>query len=164
VRAEYAASAQQRSVMAFRDLVGRAQELSRAPVDTASGYLDEFSEALPTLQALGFSMRDFNVGMGVVPEVGATLVASVDDVAFMLDYQGINVVKLKELIETNKEKKTLVALLEALQAAYTVRQRFKNLPFKAIQVDVRLGPPPDVGVKFLKSAPAGPPPRYWVSR
>ena len=132
--------------MAFKDLMGKAQELAGVAAGAASDYLDEFNTALPTLQALGFSVRDFNVGMGLIPEVGATLVASIDNV---------NVSKLNELIEKNQEKKALVALLKALQAAYNIKQQVPDLQFQGIELDVKLGLPPHAGVKFLRSAPAG---------
>ena len=130
--------------MAFKDLMGKAQELAGVAAGAASEYLDEFNAALPTLQALGFSVRDFNVGMGLIPEVGATLVASIDNV---------NVSKLNELIEKNQEKKALVTLLKALQAAYNVKQQVPDLQFQGIELDVKLGLPPHAGVKFLRSAP-----------
>lgn len=130
--------------MGFKDLIGKAQELKDAATDTASGYLDEFNEALPTIRALGFSVRNVSVGMGLIPEVGASLIAAVDDV---------KVEKLNELIEANKEKKTLVAVLKALQAAYNIKQQFRDIPFRGVQIDMKLGLPPHIGVQFVSTTP-----------
>jgi hypothetical protein len=130
--------------MGFKDLMGKAQELKDAAADTASGYLDEFNEALPTIRALGFSVRNVSVGMGLIPEVGATLIAAVDDV---------KVEQLNELIEANKEKKTLVAVLKALQAAYNIKQQFRDIPFRGVQIDMKLGLPPHIGVQFVSATP-----------
>ena len=131
--------------MGFKDLVGKAQELTGAAAESVSGYLDEFNQALPTIHALGFTVRNFSVGMGILPEIGATLVASVDD---------IDAGKLKELAETHKEKRVLSALVKALQAAYNVKQQVPDLPFKGLEVDMKLGLPPHIGVQFLHTLPS----------
>ena len=83
--------------------------------------------------------------MGLIPEVAGTLVGCIDD---------IEVGRLHELIEQNQEKKTLVAFLKALQAAYNIRKQVPDIPFKGIQVDLKLGWPPHVAVKFLSVVPA----------
>src|SRR5580693_6850529 len=100
--------------MAFKDLMGKAQELTGSAADMAGKYLDEFNEALPTMRALGFTIRDFRMSMGLVPELTARLIASVDT---------INVGRIDELIAHHLEQKLLVALLKALEAAYHVKEQ-----------------------------------------
>jgi hypothetical protein len=131
--------------MPFKDLMGKAQELTGAATDIAGKFVDEFNEALPTLRALGFTLKDLRVGMGLVPEIGAKLIASTDTV---------DVKKVKELIEKNAENKTLVAALKGLQAAYNIKQAIADFPFKGVEIDVTLGLPPHVGVSFVSAAPA----------
>ncbi|MBV9442998.1 MAG: hypothetical protein JO217_09905 [Acidobacteriaceae bacterium] len=114
--------------MPFKDLVGKAQELTGTAAEATGKFLDEFNEALPTMRALGFSLSDFRVGMGIIPEIGAKLIASTDTV---------DVKKIDELIKKQEEKKTLVAILKALQAAFNIKQQL-NIPFKGVQVDVKL--------------------------
>ena len=130
--------------MAFKDLVSKAQEVTGSASETAGKFLDEFNEALPTMRALGFTIKDFRVGMGLLPEIGAKLVASTDT---------IDVKKIDELIEKQKEKKTLVALLKALQAAFNIKQQLGEVSFKGVEIDMTLGLPPRIGVGFLSSTP-----------
>ena len=132
--------------MGFKDLMGKAQELTGAAADGVSGYLNEFNQALPTIQALGFTVQNFSVGMGFLPEVTASLVASVDD---------MDVDKLNELVEANKDRRVLVALLKALQAAYNIKKQVPDMPFEGLQVDMKLGLPPHIGVQFLRTHGAG---------
>jgi hypothetical protein len=127
----------------FKDLRDKAAGIASGASEVSAKYLDEFNEALPTLKALGFSVRDFSVGMGVIPEVSATLVAKIEDV---------NVSKLNGLAEQYKERKTLVFLLKALQAAYNIRNQVPDIPFTGVQLDMKLGLPPHAGVKFLGAA------------
>lgn len=125
--------------MGFKDLVGKAQELSSVAADAAGKYLDEFNEALPTMRALGFTLRDFRMTMGLVPELGAKLVASLDTV---------NVGKITELISQYSEKKLLVALLKALAAAYHVKEQLGDNSFRSVEMDITLGIPPHISVGF----------------
>ena len=131
--------------MPFKDLMGKAQELTGSAAEAAGKFVDEFNEALPTMRALGFTVRDLRVGTGLVPEIGAKLIASTDT---------IDVKKIKELIEKHSENKTLVGALKALQAAYNIKQQIGDIPFKGIEIDVTLGLPPHIGVAFVSSTPA----------
>jgi hypothetical protein len=129
----------------FKDLMGKAKDLAGAAADAASNVVDEFNEALPTMRALGFTIKDLRVGAGLLPEIGAKLVTSTDT---------IEVAKIHELIEKHPDNKTLVAALKALELAFNVRRQIGDLPFKGVEVDVTLGLPPHIGVAFVSSAPA----------
>lgn len=131
--------------MPFKDLMNKAQDLAGTATETAGKVVDEFNEALPTMRALGFTIKDLRVGMGLVPEIGAKLIASTDTV---------DAKKVKELIEKHPENKTAVGMLKALLLAYNVKQQIGDLPFKGVEIDVTLGLPPHVGVAFVSSAPA----------
>ena len=131
--------------MAFKDLMGKAQELTGAAAETAGKFVDEFNEALPTMRALGFTVRDLRVGMGLMPEIGAKLVASTDS---------IDVGKIKDLIAKHPDNKTLVAALKALETAYNIKQQIGDIPVKGVEIDITLGLPPHIGVAFVSSAPA----------
>lgn len=128
--------------MEIKNLMNRAQELTNSATDAANKFLDEFNEALPTMRALGFTVKDLRVGMGLLPEVGAKLVASTDTV---------DPKKIDELIKKQEERKTLVALLKALQAAYNIKQQLGDVKFKGVEIDMTLGLPPHVNVAFLSS-------------
>jgi hypothetical protein len=129
----------------FGDLIGKAKEITNAAADTAGKFLDEFNEALPTMRALGFTIRDFKMSMGLMPEASAKLIASVDT---------IDVARIDELIAHHQDKKLLVALLKALQAAYHVKEQLGEGSFRSVEVDVTLGLPPHISVGFGSATPA----------
>jgi hypothetical protein len=135
--------------MEFKSFVGKAQELAGSAVAsatmTAGKMLDEFNEAVPTMRALGFTVRDLHVGMGLLPEVGASLVASTDT---------LDVKKLEELIEKHAEKKVLVTALKSLLAAYNIKRQIPDVPLKGVVLDITLGLPPRVNVGFVNNIPA----------
>lgn len=134
--------------MAFKDLMGKAKDMAGAATDAAGNLVDEFNEALPTMRALGFTIKDLRVGAGLLPEIGAKLVASTDT---------IDVHKIKDLIEKHQDNKTLVSALKALELAFNVKQQIGDIPFKGVEVDVTLGLPPHIGVAFVTSAPVAAP-------
>jgi hypothetical protein len=135
--------------MEFRNFVSKAQELASATAAaataTAGRMLDEFNEMLPTMRALGFTVKNLHVGMGLLPEVGATLVATTDT---------IDEKKLKELIEKHAEKTLLVTALKGLYAAYNIKREVPDVPLTGVQLDLTLGLPPRVNVSFVNNVVA----------
>jgi hypothetical protein len=129
--------------MGLKDLMGKAQELTSAAADTAGRFLDDFNEALPTMRALGFTIENFRMSMGLVPELSAKLIASMDTV---------NIGRINELIAGHQDKKLLVALLKALEAAFHVKEQLGAASFKNVEMDVMLGLPPHISVGFGNTA------------
>jgi len=130
--------------MGLKDLVNKAEQLTEAAAGAADKLLAEFNDALPTMRALGFTVKDLKVGMGLVPEIEAKLVASADTV---------DPKKIKELIDKDPGNKTLATALKALLAAYNLKQMVGSIPFKGVELDMKLGIPPHVGIGFVSSAP-----------
>ena len=131
--------------MGLKDLMGKAEQLTEAATGAADKLLDEFNKALPTMRALGFTVKDLKVGMGLLPEIETKLVASADTV---------DPAKVKELIDKNPDNKTLASALKALLAAYNLKQMVGSIPFKGVELDMKLGIPPHVGIAFVSAAPA----------
>jgi hypothetical protein len=129
--------------MDFKSLKDRVQDLSGSASDAVSKMLDDFNAALPTMRALGFNVENIHVEVGVLPEILAKLTASAADV---------DVKALDELIKKKSEQKTLVAVLKALQTAYDVRDQLGDLGLKGVEIDLKLGLPPHVGIGFMKTA------------
>jgi predicted regulator of amino acid metabolism with ACT domain len=129
--------------MGLNNMLEKAKGITGAASDAVSKLLDEFNAALPTMRALGFSVQDIQVVMGLLPEVRAKLVASAADV---------DVKSLDELIQKKSDEKTLVTVLKALQTAYNIRDQLGDLGLKGVEIDVTLGIPPHVGIGFIKNA------------
>lgn len=134
--------------MGLKDLMSSTQSLTGSASETAGKFLDEFNEAIPTMRALGLTVKDLRVGMGLLPEIGAKLTGSVDS---------INVAKLHELMEKHKEKKTLTALLKGLEAAYNIKDQLGDVNLRGVEIDFTLGLPPKIHVAFMTAAPASAP-------
>ena len=131
--------------MGLKDLMGKAGELTEAATGAAEKLVDEFNQALPTMRALGFTVKDLKVGMGLVPEIEAKLVASAD---------AVDPTKIKELMDKNPDNRALAAALKALLSAYNLKKMVASIPFKGVELDMKLGIPPHVGIGFVSEAPA----------
>ena len=121
----------------FEKIKGAAAD---AAVEKAQEVLREFNDTMPTIKALGFSVSHITIGMGIVPEIGATLIGSVE---------AIEQQKIKELIERHRENKTLTFLLEALRAASNLKDQLSEVGFRGVKVDMKLGLPPKIEVGLL---------------
>lgn len=129
--------------MVLSGLVNKVDGLTSAVLGGASKFLDEFNDALPTMRALGFTIKDFRMSMGLPPDINAKLIASLDTV---------NVSRINELIAQHKDQQLLIAILKALQAAYHVKEQLGDSSFKSVEMDITLGLSPRVSVGFAKPA------------
>jgi hypothetical protein len=128
--------------MGFNGVLGKTRDVAGYASDSVGKLLDDFNAALPTMRALGFTVEDIQVAMGLLPEVNAKLVAAAAN---------IDVKALDEMIGKRSEQKTLVAVLKALQTAYGLREQLGDFGLKGVVVDVKLGLPPEVGIGFVKT-------------
>jgi hypothetical protein len=123
----------------LKNLGGSVKGLIDTASDGVSKLLDEFNEALPTMRALGFTVTSFRLNMALPPELLLTLVASANTV---------KVERIKELIQKNSEKKLLVTILKALEAAFHVKEQLGDATFAAVHMDITLGLSPKIAVNF----------------
>lgn len=101
----------------------------------------EFNEAVPTIKALGLSVSNVRISIGLLPEIGAKLTGSVE---------ALDADKIKPLIEQNKDRKILVTMLEALRMAANFKQQFGQLGFKGVEMNIDLGLPPKIAVGLIQ--------------
>jgi len=128
--------------MDFNGVLNKTRDLAGSASDSVGKLLDDFNAAIPTMRALGFTVEDIRVAMGLLPEVNAKLVATAAN---------IDVNALDEMIKKKSEQKTLVAVLKALQTAYNLRDQLGDFGLKGVVVDLTLGLPPKVGIGFVKT-------------
>ncbi len=106
----------------------------------AQEILRDFNDAIPKIKALGLSVENVGVKMGVPPEITARLVGS----AAALDADEIG-----KMASASAENRLLAAVLEALRTAASVKDHLQQLGFKGLRVDIKLGLLPSVEVGLL---------------
>ena len=120
----------------------KIQELFGKAKEKFDHMLAEFNAALPVLETMGLSLKDFQMGMGIIPEIQAKLVGSLED---------IKEDKIDSMVEQYQDNKTLTTVLKALKMAAGIRKRIDGIPFTGIEVGLKLGLPPNVSVGFVES-------------
>jgi len=128
--------------MGFNSVLSKTRDIASSASDRVETLLDDFNAALPTMRALGFTVEDIHVAMGLLPEVNARLVAA----AAKIDAKALD-----EILGKRSEHKTLAAVLNAPQTAYNLRDQLGDFGLKGVVVDVTLGLPPKVGIGFVKT-------------
>jgi hypothetical protein len=121
-------------------LKGAAAGAVGAGVEKAQEIMREFNDTIPTIRALGLSVRNISFGMGLMPEIAATLIGSVD----ALDRE-----KIDELLRQHQKNKTATFVLEALKTTSNLKEQLSQFGIRGIRVDLKLGVPPKVEVGLL---------------
>ena len=118
---------------------GKTNKLTDISAEKLNQLLDDFNSAIPTMNALGLSIKDFNMKMAVIPEIEAKLIGSLD---------AVDPEKIEEIVSKNPDKKMLIGILKGLQTASLAKNRISGLSLGGIEVDIKLGLPPSVKVGF----------------
>ena len=88
--------------MALRDVMGtikeKAEELEAVTKGKVTEGLDECKNAIATLEAFGFTVGSFSVGMGILPEIRTSISGSIEN---------IHEDELKKIIQAKPEEKLL---------------------------------------------------------
>jgi hypothetical protein len=128
--------------MAMKDLAGtikgKVEELEGVTKGKVTEGLDEWKNAIATLEAFGFTVGKFTIGMGILPEIHTSFSGSIEN---------IREDDLKKMIQAKPEDKLLVSLLDAL---ITARRLWEHMQLKltSVTLNVTIGLPPKITVEM----------------
>lgn len=114
--------------------------ISKDAIDKAYKLVSDFNNAIPQLEGLGLSVNNFRMGMGIIPEIGATLIGSINS---------LDAGKIKGLIEKNQDNKILTAILEGMRTASNFKELIGKMVFEKVKIDVNMSLPPKIAIDFL---------------
>ena len=124
--------------MDFSKIIGGAKA-------KADKMLQDFNKALPIMKDLGLSVSKVGVDMGILPSVRANLRGSMDSV---------NKDRILQLMTEHSQNKFVMTILKGLQTAANVQSVVKGIPFKGVDVRLKLGILPNVDVDFIRDGAA----------
>lgn len=104
--------------------------------------LEEYKRLLPYVEELGLTVQGFSIEAGLLPQIKTSLRGSIDN---------IKPEAVERIKEENKTNKLLIAILNAVLLAKKCHQRLESVyisVLKDIVVDVKLGIPPSILVRF----------------
>jgi hypothetical protein len=123
-------------------LQNKATDFGETALDKIDDVLDEYQKILPYLEDLGLKVEGLSIEVGLLPKIQTSLVASLD----VIEVEAVERVKTE-----NKTNKLLVSILNAVLLAKKCNDRLDEASislFKDIVVDIALGIPPGVSVRF----------------
>lgn len=120
----------------------QASEIGEAAIKKVDEVLDEYQKILPYMEELGLKINGLSIEAGLFPKLKTSLVASLD----VIEMEAVERIK-----EENKTNKLLVAILTAILLAKKCDDRLDEASvtlFKDLVVDIELGIPPAISVRF----------------
>jgi ABC-type phosphate transport system auxiliary subunit len=117
--------------------VNEAKDQACEKVDRMVACLDE---TLLKIKALGLTLKDFELENGVIPSVRAKLHGAID---------AVDAERIDKMIAENETNEVLTTTLKALRMASRHKDRFAVFDLRGVEVDLTLGLPPSVSVRFV---------------
>lgn len=117
------------------DITGAAQE-------KINDILDEYKRILPYMEELGLSVEGFSIEAGLLPQIKTSLRGSIENIKD----ETVERIKLE-----NNNNQLLVAVLNAVLMAKKCHLKLESVYIsilKDIIIDVKLGIPPSISVRF----------------
>jgi hypothetical protein len=119
-----------------------AVEVTDIAQEKIDSVLEEYKRLLPYLEELGLTMQGFSIEAGLLPQIKTSLRGSIDN---------IKPEAIERIKEENKTNKLLIAILNAVLLARNCHQKLESVYIsilKDIVVDVKLGIPPSILIRF----------------
>ena len=113
----------------------KAVEMGGVAADKVNQLIDEYTRATERMEGFGFQVTRFHVGMGVLPEINASIYGSL---------RNIDEGEIQRMIDESGDQKLLVGMLKALLTAKELQVRAKLEQFGAVALEVKLGLPPKI--------------------
>ena len=111
----------------------------------AEKLLQDFNKALPIMKDLGLSVGNIAVNVSFFPSMQARLRGSIDC---------LNKERIQQLITQHQQNKIAVTVLKGLHTAANVQNVVKGIPFKGVEVRMKLGILSNVNVNFIRDGEA----------
>lgn len=131
--------------MGFADLKdkisGATEGAAGVGLNKVNEMLDALNEGLPRIKALGFTVKDFRIGQGIIPDVMIKLAGEID---------AIDPERIQKIIDEYPDEKILVTTLKALLTASALKDRLNALEFRGLEAEITLAVPPSVAVNFME--------------
>ncbi len=117
-------------------------EMAEAAKEKIDLVMEEYQKFLPYAEELGLEIDSFSIEAGVLPKINTSLRGSIDN---------IEIDTIERIKSENSQNKILVAVFNAILLAKQYNDKLESVYisiFKDIIVDIQLGIPPAISVRF----------------
>lgn len=124
-------------------LVDRVSDASAAGMEKLKDISAELDDLVPLIGQLGYAVERVQIGIGVIPDVAV----QISGLTRTMDESAYN-----RILEEQKEKKVLCAVLRALQTASIMQQKIQIVQMRSDTATITLSIPPKISLDFRKSS------------
>jgi len=103
--------------------------------EQVSAWIDEYKQAVKSLQVFGFTVGKIRVAASPLPEISTCIKGS---------FKNLDEERLGELLEANKEQKLLAAIFSALLTVTKLREVVDMANLRDVSIQITLGIPPRI--------------------
>ncbi|MBE9145321.1 hypothetical protein [Planktothrix mougeotii] len=117
-------------------------EMAAVAQEKINLILEEYQKFLPYAEQLGLKVDSFSIEAGVLPQIKTSLRGSIDNIKNEM---------IEKIKVENSNNKLLVAVLNAILLAKKCNDKLESVYisiFKDIIIDIKLGIPPAISVRF----------------
>lgn len=117
-------------------------EMAAVAQEKINLILEEYQKFLPYAEQLGLKVEGFSIEAGVLPQIKTSLRGSIDNIKNEM---------IEQIKSENQNNKLLIAVLNAILLAKKCNDKLESAYisiFKDIIVDIKLGIPPSISVRF----------------
>jgi hypothetical protein len=116
-------------------------DLSEAGMDKVKDLMAEVNAILPFITELGYTTEGISVGIGLMPDISievSGLTKTMDEATY------------QRILEEQKDREVLVAILKALQTASVVQGKIQFFGMRADVATITISLPSKLTLKFKK--------------
>ena len=121
-------------------LLKKAEEIKDGAAEKFDAVMEALDETLINVKALGLTLKDFELGGGLLPSVMVTLEGSVNDV---------DPVRIGKMIDDHPDNEILQHTLGLLQRAVEYKDRLSVFDLTGIELGIKAALPPNVSIRFI---------------
>jgi hypothetical protein len=122
------------------DASGYLTDLKEEGKDKIINYFNGLSEIIPIIAETGYRLKGIDMEVTIPPGINM----------HFEKFKNISKEKIDQILEQNKEKELLRAIVKALVSADEFHKKLKMGSLRLTDISVNLGLPPKVTIKFAK--------------
>ena len=120
--------------------VEQADQAKVAAAEKFDALMESLDETLVNVKALGLTLKDFELGGGIVPSASVTLQGSVN---------AVDPARLGKMIDDHPDNEILLTTLRLLQRSVEYKDRLSVFDLKGIELGIKAALPPNVSIRFI---------------
>lgn len=126
----------------LRETLTNFYDVKNLTGDRLTAFTNELIELSPIIDKTGYRTKEINIGISLPPRI----------VFHFIKFKEVSNVEIDIILKENEDKKLLKVIVNTLLAADDFQRKLTLSHFKFSEIDIELGMPPEVNVKFVNTS------------